>query len=116
MLKASLSDVLTLDLKRITAKGITSGSSFTPAALADSPVRFSFTPPGSSSDGGAAAREQQQGALERLVEGLQAREAAEAAAEAAQQVRSTLTSCHCKCCYVNRSTALQSNDWCWRQK
>ena len=81
-----MSDVLTLDLRRITGKGITSGSSFQPPALKDMTHRFGFCPPGAGGDS-AAAREQQIAALERLIQGLQAREEASAAAELAQQVR-----------------------------
>ena len=85
MLRSSLSDVLSLDLKRITGKGIISGSSFQVAALCDMSHRFGFSPLGGDADS-SASREQQIGALERLIEGLQARDEASARADAAQQV------------------------------
>ena len=87
-----MSDVLTLDLRRITGKGIISGSSFSPPDLKDATHRFAFSPAGSTADS-STAREQQIGALERLVEGLQARDEAAAHAEDAQKVRKRLQKC-----------------------
>jgi len=52
-----MSDCLTLDLRRITSKGIVSGSSFAPPPLAQLSHRFGAAPPGDSgADAQAAAQ------------------------------------------------------------
>ena len=84
-LKSTAPDLLTLDLKRITSKGIISGSSFQVPLLADMLIRFGFSPLGGGADS-ASAREQQQAALQRLTEALQELEEASCASDAAQQV------------------------------
>ena len=80
---------MTLDLARISSKGIISGSSFIVAPLSDMPMHFAFSPPGSGADS-ASGREQQLGTLERLIEGLQKRDEAAASFSAAEAVRLVL--------------------------
>ena len=84
-LRAGMSDCLTLDLRRITSKGIVSGSSFAPPPLAQLSHRFGAAPPGDSgADAQAAAQTE---ALDGLAAALAAAEAAAERQAAARAVR-----------------------------
>ena len=87
-LKISMSDCVTLDMRRITSKGIVSGThSFNPPPLADMRARFGTAPAGDS--GADAQAASQAGALEALAAALSAAEAAAERQAAARAVRNT---------------------------
>ena len=84
-LRTSMADCLTLDLRRLTSKGIVSGSSFRAPPLAELALRFGSAPPGDS--GADAQAEAQADALEALAAALAAAEAAAERQAAARAVR-----------------------------
>ncbi|KAK9800826.1 hypothetical protein WJX73_002958 [Symbiochloris irregularis] len=83
-LKSNTSDIVTLDMRKISSKGIVFGSSFHVAPLADMPAHFAFAPSGGGGDS-AAAKDQQVAAVERLAEAMQKHDEAAAACDAARQ-------------------------------
>lgn len=84
-LRTGMADCLTLDLRRITGKGIVSGSSFRPPPLAELSHRFGSAPRGdSAADAQAGAQAE---ALEALAAALGAAEAAAERQAAARAVR-----------------------------
>ena len=87
-----MSDCVTLDMRRITSKGIVSGThSFNPPPLADMRARFGTAPAGDSGADAQAASQAE--ALEALAAALAAAEAAAERQAAARAVRNHQAHC-----------------------
>ncbi|KAK9843600.1 hypothetical protein WJX84_002029 [Apatococcus fuscideae] len=90
-LRTGTGDIVTLDLRKITSKGITVGTSFHVAELAQAPCRFGSTTADAHLTQVNLAQHQEL-ALERLVEALQDQQSAGVALEIAQQKQQELIS------------------------
>lgn len=82
-LESGMADIVTLDGRRITSKGITSGSNFRVPPLAEAPCRFGSA--GQATSAQPQDLQQQEAVLEALVDALQHHQEAQEVLEAAQQ-------------------------------